>query len=80
MTIKKAEKKETVNYTVIEDYPIKERKNGYTLRLRYMQWNDRDAVYDLRPWKTTETGEEVCGKGLTISGEELEELVAIVKA
>lgn len=74
-------KKNDINYTVLEECgDVAERKGGYTLKLRYMQWNDRDPVYDLRPWKVTDTGEEVCGKGITLTGEELEELCKLLNS
>lgn len=47
---------------------------GYSLELRYISWNDREPKYDLRSWKQNEDGTEICGKGVTLSGEELESL------
>jgi hypothetical protein len=79
MTINKSKKETNIKYNVLEDYAIKDRNGGYTLRLRYMQWNDRDPVYDLRPWKTDDSGKEICGKGITLSGEELEALIELIK-
>lgn len=81
MAIKKANpvKKDEINYTVLEECgTVQERKGGYELKLRYISWNDRDPVYDLRPWKVTDEGNEVCGKGITLSGEELENLGNII--
>ena len=54
------------------------RKGGYELKVRYISWNDRDPVYDLRPWKVSDDGNEICGKGITLSGEELENLGKII--
>lgn len=71
--------KDTINYKVIENCGVvAPRKGGYTLELRYISWNDRDPVYDLRPWKVTDEGDEVCGKGITLSGEELESLGKLI--
>lgn len=81
MAIKKsnATTKSEINYEIIEECgTVMDRKGGYALKLRYMSWNGRDPVYDLRPWKETDTGEEVCGKGITLSGEELENLGTII--
>ena len=81
MTINKNgnSKKSDINYKVLEECgTVAERKGGYELKLRYMQWNDRDPVYDLRPWKVNDDGEEICGKGITLTGEELEALVNLV--
>ena len=77
MAIRKnnAVKKDDINYEVIENCGVvANRKGGYALELRYMSWNGRDPVYDLRPWKVDDTGNEICGKGITLSGEELESL------
>lgn len=81
MAINKAKAKtDSINYTVLEECgTVMERKGGYELKLRYMQWNDRDPVYDLRPWKTNDAGEEICGKGITLSGDELEALGNIIE-
>lgn len=43
-------------------------KGKYELQLNYVRWNGGEAKYDLRQWNT-ETGK--CGKGITLSGEEL---------
>lgn len=82
MAIKKSvTNKSEINYQVLEECgTVAERKGDYALKLRYMQWNGRDPVYDLRPWKITDTGEEVCGKGITLSGEELEALGQVISA
>ena len=38
-----AKKENEINYTVLEECgTIQERKGGYALKLRYMQWNGRD--------------------------------------
>lgn len=81
MTIKKSNNKanDSINYTVLEECgTISKRKGDYELKLRHMQWNDRDPVYDLRPWKVDDEGNEICGKGITLSGEELESLLKIL--
>ena len=44
-----------------------------------MSWNGKEAKYDLRTWKTDEDGEEKCGKGIGLSGEELEALGELIK-
>ncbi len=81
MAIRKTAKKETeINYEVVENCgTIAERKGGYALELRYISWNGSDPKYDIRPWKTTDQGEEICGKGITLSGEELESLGGIIQ-
>ena len=59
---------------------IMERSGGYSLELRYISWNGKDPRYDIRPWKVNDEGEEVCGKGITLSGEELEKLGGMIAA
>lgn len=74
-----SKKESEIKYNVIEECgTVAARKGGYSLKLRYISWNDRDPVYDLRPWKIDENGNEICGKGITLSGEELEALMKII--
>ena len=69
-------KKETTEFkmNVIEDYGVISEKNGYELRLRKISWNDREPKYDIRPWK-----DEKCGKGVTLTDEELKGLLDKLK-
>lgn len=81
MAIKKSESKaKEINYEVIEECgTVAERNGGYELKLRYISWNDKDPRYDIRPWKVDNEGKEVCGKGITLTGEELESLGNLIK-
>ena len=81
MAIKKSNAKANdINYKVLEECgTVSHRKGDYVLKLRYISWNDRDPVYDLRPWKINDAEEEICGKGITVSGEELENLFKVIK-
>jgi len=81
MAIKKSESKaKEINYEVIEECgTIAERSGGYELKLRYISWIGKDPKYDIRPWKITDEGNEICGKGITLSGEELESLGKLIK-
>ena len=75
MAFKKTEKKaDTFEYKVLEDYGVISVKGSWALKLRYVQWGDRSPKYDLRTWKTNDDGSEECGKGMTFTGEEMEEL------
>lgn len=68
-----------INYEVIEKCGvIGERSNGYNLELRFVAWNGGEGKYDVRPWKTKDDGTEVCGKGITLTDEELVALAEIV--
>lgn len=82
MAIRKTvSKSDSITFQIHEECGvIATRKGAYDLKLRYMSWNGRDPVYDLRPWKIDpDTGEETASKGLTLSGEELEALYIILK-
>lgn len=82
MEIRKTDKKakeENTKYKVIEKCGvIGERSGGYTLELRFVEWNGNPAKYDLRPWKVKDDGTEICGKGITLTGEELEALGELI--
>ena len=80
MAIKKTNKAdESIKMEIIEKCGvIAERNGGYTLELRYISWNGGDPKYDIRTWKTKDDGTEICGKGITLAGEELENLGNII--
>ena len=82
MAIKKSNAKakdEGIKYEVIEKCGvISEGKNGWTTELRYIAWNDGEPKYDIRSWVTNEDGTEKCGKGITLTGEQLESLGNII--
>lgn len=66
-------------YQVIEECgTISSNGRGWKTKLRYISWNGNEPKYDLRSWKEDETGEK-CGKGITLTGEELESLLSILK-
>ena len=58
-----------IKYEIIDDYGTIAEKNGYELKLQKISWNDRDAKFDIRPWK-----DDKCGKGITFTDEELKGL------
>lgn len=66
-------------YEVLEECgTISSNSRGWETKLRYISWNGNAPKYDIRPWKEDENGEK-CGKGITLTGEELENLLAILK-
>ena len=66
-------------YEVLEECgTLSTNSRGWELKLRYISWNGNEPKYDLRPWKEDENGEK-CGKGVTLTGEELEALLGILK-
>ncbi len=83
MAIRKTNVKETTKteptYEVLEECGTLSTNNrGWELKLRYIKWNDNEPKYDLRSWKEDENGEK-CSKGITLTGEELEALLGILK-
>ena len=66
-------------YEVIEECgTLSTNDRGWELKLRYMSWNGNEPKYDLRSWKEDENGEK-CSKGITLTGDELENLLNILK-
>ncbi len=81
MAIKKSgkAKDEGIKYEVLEKCGVIAERNGdYNLELRYVAWNGGEAKYDIRPWKQKDDGTETCGKGITLTGEELESLGELI--
>lgn len=75
----KATKSTEPTYEVIEECgTLSTNSRGWELKLRYVAWNGNEPKYDLRSWKEDENGEK-CSKGITLTGEELEALLEILK-
>ena len=73
------EKKDELNYKVIEKFGVLDSDSRMPKELRLISWNDGDPKYDLRPWGINEDGTEKCGKGITLDAEELQSLYEILK-
>ena len=72
-------KADDFKYEVLEECgACTARANGDVVKLRYISWNGRDPKYDLRVWSTDDDGNERCGKGIGLAGEELEEIYDII--
>ena len=71
---------EAPNYKVIKDFGAlgKETEGKSVKRLRLVSWNGKAPKFDIRPWKTTEDGEQ-CSKGITLSSEEIEHLYKLLQ-
>lgn len=63
-----------ITMEVIKDYGTISEKNGYELKLQKISWNGKDAKFDIRPWK-----DDKCGKGITLTDEELKGLFDKIK-
>ena len=79
MAIRK-DPKNNVKCEVVEKCGVvSERANGEKLEVRYISWNGKPPKYDIRPWRVDDDGNETCGKGLTLTGEELEKLGNLIQ-
>lgn len=50
---------------------LSESKSGWTRELNLVSWNGATAKYDIRDWAP---GHEKMGKGISLSGDEVEKL------
>lgn len=72
----KAKAKE-FSYEIIEDCGVLGKKGSNIVRLRYISYNGAEPKYDLREWYEKD-GKECMGKGISLTGEMLQELVKLV--
>lgn len=71
-----ASKKE-LKYEIIEQYGvISERGKGWRREINSISWNDAEPKFDIRDWAPDH---EKMGKGITLTEEELLNLIDIVK-
>ena len=54
---------------------LSENAKGWTKELNKVSWNEREPKYDLREWNPDHSR---MGKGITLTGEEVETLKAIL--
>ncbi len=68
----------TIKYEIEEHLAVlSENAKGWTKELNKVSWNDRPAKYDIRDWQHDEGK---MGKGVTLSEDEIQELIKAVKA
>ncbi|MGX8794890.1 YdbC family protein [Fusibacter sp. JL298sf-3] len=68
----------TIKYEIEEHLAVlSENAKGWTKELNKVSWNDRPAKYDIRDWQHDEGK---MGKGVTLSKDEMQELIKAVKA
>lgn len=71
-----ASKKE-LKYEIMEQYGvISERGKGWRREINSISWNDAEPKFDIRDWSPDH---EKMGKGITLTEEELFNLIDIVK-
>lgn len=66
-------------YEVKEVVGVISKGKSSTKELRLISWNDKDAKYDIRDWWTDKDGNEKMGKGITLTTDEVKELVKLLK-
>ena len=67
-----------VKFEVIENYG-KLTEGDKAKEFRLVSWNGKEPKYDIRSWGKDEDGNEVAGKGITLSGEECEGLLMLLE-
>ncbi len=55
---------------------LSESPKGWTKELNLVSWNDREPKYDIREWSPDH---EKMGKGVTLSKDEFDKLIKIIK-
>ena len=78
MAIKKSGSTSEIKYEVVEKCGIISQKGKYSLELRYVKWNNNEPKYEIRNFTTNDDGTEIMGKGITLTGEQLEKLGEII--
>jgi hypothetical protein len=65
-----------IKYEIVEHLGVlSESSKGWKKELNLVSWNGRDPKYDLREWAPEH---EKMGKGVTLTEEEIKQLVAIM--
>ena len=67
-----------LKYEIVKELGvIGEGTKGWTKEVNLVSWNDRPPKFDIRDWNETH---EKMGKGVTLSKEEAEKLLDVLKA
>lgn len=67
-----AKKNDEVKFEIVEQIGVLTEKNGgWKKELNLVAWNDKEPKYDIRDW---DENHEKCGKGITLTQEELSKL------
>lgn len=65
------------NYEIIKEIAVlSENSTGWRMELNLVKWFGNEAKYDIRDWSPDHTR---CGKGITLSDDELNNLVAGIR-
>ena len=75
--MKEKEKKE-FTYEIVEQVGVlSQNTNGWSRQINRISWNGREPKYDIRDWAPNN---EKMGKGISLSGEELQILKEILNS
>ncbi|MDR0885465.1 MAG: hypothetical protein LBN22_03735 [Clostridiales Family XIII bacterium] len=67
-----------IEYEIVKELGIlSESSRGWTKELNLVRWGGREAKYDIRDWAPDH---EKMGKGVTLSKDELDKLIALAEA
>jgi len=65
-----------IEYKIIDRVAVLSTKNTWTLELNIVKWGDNAPKFDIRTWNEDHTK---CGKGITLTDEEAQALVAAMQ-
>jgi len=65
-----------IEYKIIDRVAVLSTKNTWTLELNIVKWGDNAPKFDIRTWNEDHTK---CGKGITLTDEEAQALVAALQ-
>lgn len=65
-----------VSFEIVEEIGVlSEGNKGWSKQLNRISWNGNPAKYDIRDWNEDHTK---CGKGITLTDDELEALAELI--
>lgn len=67
-----------IEYNVEKEYGTLSTRGDWELKLRLVSWNGKESKYDIRSWKVDEKGNETCRRGLSLTGQEAEQLYKLL--
>ena len=66
-------------YKVLDEFGIISQNGAVSKRVRLVSFGDGPPRLDIRSWRQKQDGSEIMFKGVSLSGEELEQLKKIVQ-
>ncbi len=69
--------KERIEFTIVDEIGVLSTSpKGWNKELNLVSWNGKDPKYDIRDWSPDH---DKMGKGITLTKEELEALIPLIK-